>query len=644
VAVGGTGGSGTRVMAEALEHLGLDLGPELNRARDNLWFTLLFKRPRWLPAHLADADDAALDRGLSIFARAMTARFRPGPADLGYLARATAELAAGGHDAGGSGRGTDAVALAGRLLRSGRRARAPRPWAWKEPATALLVAPLRRRFPHLRYVHVMRHGLDWALAPDQADVATWGPPLGLTGPAPRSPAEQLRYWLAVNEEALRTGRRLYGEALLVVRLEDLCHDPRAGFEALVAFLGLDPDPSVMDALCRLPSVPPSAGAHRRADLSQFDPADVERVRALGFPIGEATPRTSSARRATGRGPTVSVALCTYQGERFLPVQLETLAAQTRPPDELVVGDDGSTDATPELLERFAEQVPFPVRVHVNGERLGSSQNFAATMGRCTGDVIFLCDQDDAWHAGKIERLLLRMAEPDHPALVFSDADLIDEGSHSVGPGLWEATGFAGSLKERFAAGQVAEVLCVGNVVTGAASAFEARYRDLILPVPPGWVHDAWIALVMAGTAAVAMVPEPLLRYRIHGDQQIGVPTTLTRREHLERRAQLVRRIKKQERDLLHQQAQGYTEAVARIRARAERFPPRPDALAYFEGKIRHLDSRASMETRTVAQRGSVVAAEALTGRYHRFSNGWSSVAKDLTLSDRVLARRGPRDG
>src|ERR1700712_3772221 len=94
---------------------------------------------------------------------------------------------------------------------------------------------------------------------------------------------------------------------------------------------------------------------------------------------------------TGR-PSVSVAMATYNGERFLPEMLASLAAQTHPPDELVIRDDASDDGTVDILHAFARRVPFRVDVIAGGPRLGYAQNFVAASRACSGGVIFFADQ------------------------------------------------------------------------------------------------------------------------------------------------------------------------------------------------------------------------------------------------------------
>src|SRR5215470_8302349 len=103
-----------------------------------------------------------------------------------------------------------------------------------------------------------------------------------------------------------------------------------------------------------------------------------------------------------RGPAISVAMCTYNGARFLAEQLGSLAAQSRLPDELVVCDDGSTDESAEIVKDFARHAPFPVRLEVNEENLGATKNFEKAIGLCRGEVIALSDQDDVWYPKKLE--------------------------------------------------------------------------------------------------------------------------------------------------------------------------------------------------------------------------------------------------
>ena len=93
---------------------------------------------------------------------------------------------------------------------------------------------------------------------------------------------------------------------------------------------------------------------------------------------------------------ISVAMCTYNGGKYLREQLISIAKQARLPDELIVCDDVSNDATLQILNEFQKMAPFPIRIHRNGVRLGVTKNFEQAIALCNGDIIALSDQDDVW--------------------------------------------------------------------------------------------------------------------------------------------------------------------------------------------------------------------------------------------------------
>lgn len=332
---------------------------------------------------------------------------------------------------------------------------------------------------------------------------------------------------------------------------------------------------------------------------------------------------------------ISVALCTYNGERYLEEQLSSIAGQRRPPDELVVCDDRSTDRTHEILRSFAADSAFPVRIHLNDENLGSTKNFERAISLCGGDVICLADQDDVWLPKKLERIADLFGADPRLALVFTDAELIDERSSPIGSTLWGRLAFKERTQRLFSRGEGHRILALGNVATGATMAFRTTLRDLVLPIPPRWVQDYWIVLLASTVGDARPVPEVLIRYRIHAGQQIGVPHSnqrVTAVDHIVRRAQLRRRMRANERAVMRQLADSFAEAVRRLEERADRFAPRTETLRYLRGKVEHMHLRGSIAD--VHSRVPVVARELLRGRYHRYSGGWKSAVKDIMLPDR----------
>jgi glycosyltransferase involved in cell wall biosynthesis len=230
---------------------------------------------------------------------------------------------------------------------------------------------------------------------------------------------------------------------------------------------------------------------------------------------------------------ISVALCTYNGERFLGRQLASMQQQTRLPDELVVCDDYSTDRTIEILNDFAASAAFPVRIIRNEQNLGFVANFERAIRLCQGDLIALCDQDDIWYPTRLERSQQEFAERPEVGLVFSNADVINDRDELTGTRLWTNFGFNLERKQRLLAGDYT-VLPRNSFVTGATVMFRSRLRENCLPVGSGWLHDEWIVAVAAAVADVRPIDSPLIRYRQHGAQQVGLGPRPSRLERSKR--------------------------------------------------------------------------------------------------------------
>lgn len=219
---------------------------------------------------------------------------------------------------------------------------------------------------------------------------------------------------------------------------------------------------------------------------------------------------------------ISVALCTFNGARYLPDQLASLETQERMPDELVVCDDGSTDDTLQVLEDFATRAPFSVRVICNAETLGPTKNFEKAIRLSEGEIIALCDQDDVWRPGRLARAAEAFGADPQIGITFSDADLLDETGAPLDGRLWDAVRFTPELRRRVERQGLLPTALRKDVVTGATMSFRAELRERICPIPEAWHHDAWTALICAFISDHRMFPEPLIRYRVHTSQEVGV--------------------------------------------------------------------------------------------------------------------------
>lgn len=317
----------------------------------------------------------------------------------------------------------------------------------------------------------------------------------------------------------------------------------------------------------------------------------------------------------------SIAMCTYNGGRFLRDQLDSIAAQTLPPDELVICDDGSTDDTVAIAEDFRVRSDFKVHLSVNETRLGVTRNFSQAIAACTGDLIFLSDQDDVWLPNKLQQLTICFEERPELGLAFGDLALMSHDGQPLNRTQWERLGFTGRLRRAAESGALFEVLLRFNVVNGAASAFRASLRPFILPIPDDWVHDEWVALIASAAAPTAVVAEVVARYRQHAAQQVG-PAVAGVREQL--------RYARERMGASYFEKQVRRTAAARDRAEGI-VGGRRDAVPLLDRRLEHYQRRLAMRSHTRISRWPGVIGEAVRGNYRRFGYGWKGAAQDSLL-------------
>ncbi len=324
---------------------------------------------------------------------------------------------------------------------------------------------------------------------------------------------------------------------------------------------------------------------------------------------------------------ISIALCTYNGAKFLAEQLESFLQQTRLPDELVVCDDCSTDGTLPILQDFARRSPFPVHIHSNENNLGSTKNFEKAICLCQGDIIFLADQDDVWLPEKIQLSEAEFLQDANVGMVFCNGEVVDENLKSKNITSWDLRDLKGANLKKFRSGNTFGILREGNVVSGCMMAFRAEFRNLLLPIPtdlPDVIHDYWIALLLSLVSrSVALPSKPLVKYRQHSNQQLGL-----RRNFVELpKINLLQRVR---------QKNLFDEHLLLIKKIQERLDERGgeasyiDSVTYLSQYIAHIHARLAVQDKKTA-RISTVFRELTTLRYHRYSNGMKSAFKDLII-------------
>jgi glycosyltransferase involved in cell wall biosynthesis len=317
--------------------------------------------------------------------------------------------------------------------------------------------------------------------------------------------------------------------------------------------------------------------------------------------------------------TSSIALATFNGAAYLAQQLESFGRQGRLPGELVVSDDASTDDTVSILEAFAAGAPFPVRIHRNPSNVGFAQNFSHALSLCTGDLVFLSDQDDCWFPTKIETIESLAKGDEHTQVFINDAELTDD---RLNP--------AGVTK----LGQIRSTRMSDDAfVQGSCVAVRREFLRLILPVPPApWTHDAWIAGFARALGTARIVPEVLQYYRMHSSNASTFVANDTRKLP---RLLLVRR-------MLWDNKQFWRDESARIeiwRDRLDLILAGGHAGPEMTGELQDLSRRLAAKQAALQARLMIlekprprrivpVAAMLLRGRYRHFA-GMRTVLRDI---------------
>ncbi len=283
VVIGGVGGSGTRVAARIVRELGFDLGVT-NHAHDELFFALLVNRPRWY----FEADPAEIECGIELYARVRTGLARLAPSDLPFVAEAFVERLVHRYNRNQSF--GEKLMLAANLLpgSEGRHAMdEPVGWGWKDPPSHVFVDHLAEQFPGMRYIHLVRHGLDMAFSDNQNQLYNWGRMFGLHPPFSDEelPNKSATYWLEANERAIGLAEEALGDRALVVRFERMCRDSRPTVERIAEFLDRDVPGQKIDEIAEIPRLPDSVGRHRERDLEQFSDEVIAGTERLGFEVG-----------------------------------------------------------------------------------------------------------------------------------------------------------------------------------------------------------------------------------------------------------------------------------------------------------------------------------------------------------------------
>jgi len=209
-------------------------------------------------------------------------------------------------------------------------------------------------------------------------------------------------------------------------------------------------------------------------------------------------------------PLVSIALCTYNGERYLEEQLDSLINQSYPNLEIIAIDDCSSDKTLDILNIYASKSE-KIKIFTNEINVGYVKNFEKAIRSCKGEFIALSDQDDVWDLNKIQ--LLVDAINDH-ILIYHDSELIAENGESFNINMSDTINlYQGNSPESF---------LIFNCVSGHSCLFKRELLEYVLPFKNEYYHDHWLAYVAANLGSIGFIDKNLVKYRQHSKNNTDV--------------------------------------------------------------------------------------------------------------------------
>ena len=220
--------------------------------------------------------------------------------------------------------------------------------------------------------------------------------------------------------------------------------------------------------------------------------------------------------------TIDVLMATYNGERYLKEQINSLLSQTCKDFVVSIRDDGSDDQTVNIVKEYEKYYPEKVRlIRDEGKHLGVCGNFRELLMSSRAPYVMLCDQDDVWLPEKIDLTLRKMIELENkhgksaPLLVFTNLELVDDRLSTIHKSFWD-------YQQLNPNNNTLNYLLLENIVTGCTTMMNDRLRDIAQNIDPGArMHDWWIALVASAFGFMDYIETPTVRYRQHAKNVVG---------------------------------------------------------------------------------------------------------------------------
>lgn len=238
---------------------------------------------------------------------------------------------------------------------------------------------------------------------------------------------------------------------------------------------------------------------------------------------------------------IDVLLATYNGEKYLKEQLDSILNQTYQNIQLIISDDCSKDDTRNILKEY-EKKDSRVKVYYQNENIGCIKNFEFLLKQVKNKIYMLSDQDDVWMPEKIEKTYEQL-ENEKADLIFGDLEVVDSNLETIYPSFNDFMKLSRKIKRYI---NTYELNYLYNCVTGCTIMSRKEWIDKILPLPVNSkyvLHDHWIGLMISFRGRLAYLPEKHIKYRQHEDNEVGTDKISHQFQQLEQVRELFIQVK-----------------------------------------------------------------------------------------------------
>ena len=227
---------------------------------------------------------------------------------------------------------------------------------------------------------------------------------------------------------------------------------------------------------------------------------------------------------------VDILIATYNGEKFIKEQIDSILNQTYQNIQLIISDDCSTDKTREILKQYEQN--DKIKIFYQEKNLGYLKNFEFLLKKVESNFYMLSDQDDVWKKEKVEKSVEKL-EKENLDLVFGDLEVVDENLNTIYDSFSKYKKLDKKIEKCIGSYQLQYLY---NCITGCTILSKKEYLNKILPFPTTskyMVHDYWIGFIVSLYGKVGYLKEPYIKYRQHGENQIGVKRAVSKIKNFE---------------------------------------------------------------------------------------------------------------